>query len=966
MGTAPGGTVLDFGRILTRQSKPPATQAPGFVFSEGMFPMSACITSDESRHLAARAMSLATPGFVLRRAFLALALGGLAVSCDGASEPSEGEIASIEVTPPSLNLTAGTTRALTAKVLDASGEPLGGAPVFWSTQDPGVATVSAAGIVTAVAPGETQIAASKGGKSAIVPVTVVGLPVGLVRVSPTTSTVLVGATTTLSAEVFDAGGAPMTGRPVTWSSNNPATATVGSDGVVIGVTPGVVSISATASGVRGTAVITVRPVPVASVTISPTTGSVFIGQSLQLTAATDDSTGTALPGRPVTWTSSAPSTASVSSNGLVTGLFPGTVTITATSEGKSGTAQVSVTLIPVNSIQIIPSSATISVGKTAGLIAQLLDAAGAPLAGRTVTWSSDKPQIASVASDGVVTAVSAGQATVTATAEGKSTTASITVTPVPVGSVSISPTSASITAGSTQQFSAVVKDAQGNVLGGRVVSWLSGAPAVATIDQTGRATAIGTGSAIIIATSEGQQATGTLTVTAATVSSVRVTPANNTLQVGQTQQLSAVVSDGSGNPLPGKVPTWASSATTVATVSSSGLVTAVGAGTATITATSDGVDGTASVLVAPVPVGSVNVTPSNASLPVGGTLTLQVALADATGNTLPTTGRVITYTSNAATIASVSTAGVVTALSAGSADIVVASEGKSATATITVTAPVVASVDVTPNSSTLSAGGTVQLTAVAKDANGAPIPGIAISWSTSDGLVATVNTSGLVTAVAAGSASITATAGTVLGIASVAVTAASSVGSVTETPTASNLLEGQTVVLTATPRDGSGNPVSNPSVTWTVSNGKASLSKNSGTSVTATAKDSGGVTVTATHAGQAGTASLTISLVPVASVVSVPFSILPTISLQAKPNRSARETFRVLAANGSRLSGRAFSVTSSDPARLTVAARRGGLTDGSGEGEFDAVMTSQAKKGMIVFVTVTVEGRSLTWTVIGT
>ena len=927
--------------------------------------MSACITSGESRPAAPIAMALATPGIALRRAALALVVSVVAASCDGASEPSDGDIASIEVTPSSLSLTAGTTRALTARVLDASGAPLGGSPVFWSTQDPDVATVSAAGIVTAVAPGATQIAASKGGKSALVPVTVVGLPVGLVRVSPATATVLVGASTTLSAEVIDAGGGPMTGRPVTWSSNNAAIATVSSDGMVIGVTPGIVSITATASGVSGTAVITVRPVPVASVTISPATGSVFIGQSLQLTAATDDSTGTALPGRPVTWTSSAPSTASVSSNGLVTGLFPGTVTITATSEGKSATAQVTVTLIPVNIVQIIPSSATISVGRTAGLVAQLLDASGAPLAGRTVTWSSDKPQIASIASDGIVTAVSAGQATVTATAEGKSATAAITVTPVPVGSLSLSPASASIPAGTTQQFSALVKDAQGNVLSGRVVSWLSGAPAVATIDQTGLATAVGNGSAIIIASSEGQQATVTLTVTPVTVTSVQVTPANNTLQVGQTQQLAAVVSDGNGTPLPGKVPTWTSSATTVATVSNSGLVTAVGAGSATITATSDGVGGTASVLVAPVPVGSVSITPPSASLPVGGTLTLQVALADGTGNTLPTTGRVITYTSNAPTVASVSSAGVVTALSAGSADIVVTCEGKTATATITVTVPAVASVDVTPSSSTLSTGGTVQLTAVAKDAGGTTIPGIPITWSTSDGLVATVNTTGLVTAVAAGSASITATAGSVLGIATVSVTAASSIGSVTVSPSTSSLIDGQTVVLTATPRDGSGNPVSNPSVTWSVSNGKASLSTSTGTSVTATARDSGGVTVTATHAGQAGTATLIISLVPVSSVVSVPFSLLPTVTLQAKAGRSTRETFRVLAANGARLSNRAFSVTSSDPTRLTVTARRNGLTDGSGEGEFDAVMTSNAVKGMIVFVSVSVEGKTLTWTVIG-
>jgi uncharacterized protein YjdB len=741
---------------------------------------------------------------------------------------------------------------------------------------------------------------------------------------------------------------------------------VSADGVVIGVSSGSVGITATASGISGTSVITVRPVPVARVDVSPATGSVFIGQSLQLSATSEDSTGATLTGRAVTWTSSAPSTASVSSNGLVTGLFPGNVTITATSEGKSGTAQLAVTLVPVNSVQIIPSSATISVGRTAGLIAQLLDAAGAPLAGRTVTWSSSAPQIASVASDGVVTAVAAGQATITATAEGKSGTASVTVTPVPVASISVSPTSASITSGKTQLFTATVLDAQGNVLSGRVVSWLSGAPAVATIDQTGLATAIGAGSAVIVATVEGQQATVTLTVTAVTVASVRVTPANSTLQVGQTQQLAAAVSDGSGAPLPGKVPTWSSSAAAVATVSSAGLVTAVGTGSATITATSDGVTGTATVLVAPVAVASVTVTPPTVGLTVGGTVTLQVGLTDASGNSLPLAGRVITYTSNAPSVASVSAAGVVTALSAGSASIVVTCEGKTATASITVTAPTVSSVDVTPGSSTLSAGNTVQLTAVAKDNNGTVIPGVAITWSTSDGSVASVTSAGLVTAVSSGSASITATAAGVLGIATISVTASTSVGSVTVSPATSNVLTGQQVSLTATPRDGSGNPISNPSVSWTVSNGKATLSRTSGTSITATTRDSGVVTITASSAGLTGTSVLTISLIPVASVVSVPFSILPTVTLQAKDGRNTRETFRVLASNGARLPGRAFTVTSGDPTRLTATARKNGLTDGSGEGEFDLVMTNNARKGMIVSVVVTVEGRTLTYTVIGT
>lgn len=902
-----------------------------------------------------------------RRAAAVAGALALVASCDSPSTPSDAEIGSIVVTPSTLTLTAGTTRSLTVRVLGPSGETLGGVPVFWSTQDPEVAAVSDAGIVTAVAPGTTQIAASRGGKSAVVSVTVVGLPVGLVRVTPSTASVLVGASTTLAAEVRDAGGGVMTGVPVAWASANSAIATVSDDGLVTGVSPGSVAISATASGVSGSALITVRAVPVASVVVAPAVDSVVVGQSVQLSATTRDSTGGALTGRSVSWTSSAPATASVSSTGLVTGLLPGTVTITAHSEGKTGTAQIVVGSVPVDRVQIIPSSANIAVGRTAALVAQLFDANGALLSGRTVSWSSNAPQIVAVSSSGVVTGVSVGQAQITATAEGKSATAFVDVVPVPVAIVSVTPTSASIPAGRTQQFTATALDAQGNPLSGRVVSWLSGAPTVATVDQTGLATGIGVGSAVIIATVEGQQGTVTLDVTPVSVAAVSVTPNTGTLPIGNTLQLAASITDAAGVPIPGKVATWNTSSAAIATVSTSGLVTAVGAGTATITATSDGVSGTATITVTQVAVASVTVAPASATLDPGNTLPLQVTLADAGGNSLPLAGRVVTYTSSAPSVASVSAAGVVTALAPGSATITVTCEGQSAAASITVNAPTVASVTVTPATATVGAGSTVQLSAQAKDANGAVIPGLTVTWSTSNSAVATVDNSGLVTAVGAGSAQITATIGGVLGVADISVPAASSTASVQVSPATASQEVGQQVALTATARDAAGATIPNPSITWSMDvTGKATLSSTSGSSINVTLVDSGVVTVTASSGAASGTSVITISLVPVGSIQSVPFQLLPSLSLQAKDGKTNRGTIRVLSATGARLRGRAFSVASSDANKVTARVLGSGLTDSSGEGDFEVRATSNFRKGQVVNVVVTVEGKTLTWTVIGT
>ncbi len=277
-----------------------------------------------------------------RRALAAATIGLLSASCDPAATATGGQIGSIQITPAALALNTGAERLLSATVLDEAGSTIGGAQVHWSAQHPLIATVSPLGVVTAVAPGKTQVAASKGGKSAVAPVTVSAPPPALIRVTPTTSTVLVGSAATLTADVMDAGGGILTGHVISWSSTTPAVATVNAGGIVTGVAAGNVAITARAAGLSGTAVVTVRPVPVATVSVAPSTGTVAVGQSLQLTVSLLDAAGRPLTGRPVTWASGDVNTATVSSAGLVRARKVGTTTITTTSEGKTGTATITV------------------------------------------------------------------------------------------------------------------------------------------------------------------------------------------------------------------------------------------------------------------------------------------------------------------------------------------------------------------------------------------------------------------------------------------------------------------------------------------------------------------------------------------------------------------------------------------------------------------------------------------------
>jgi acid phosphatase len=119
----------------------------------------------------------------------------------------------------------------------------------------------------------------------------------------------------------------------------------------------------------------------------------------------------------------------VSSSGLVTGIAAGSATITATSEGKSGTSAITVVHMPVASVTVTPSSASISASSTLQLTATPRDANGNALVGRTVTWSSNNTAAATVNGSGLVTGVAAGSATITATSEGQSGTSAVTVTP---------------------------------------------------------------------------------------------------------------------------------------------------------------------------------------------------------------------------------------------------------------------------------------------------------------------------------------------------------------------------------------------------------------------------------------------------------------------------------------------------------------------------------------------------------
>lgn len=168
------------------------------------------------------------------------------------------------------------------------------------------------------------------------------------------------------------------------------------------------------------------PPAVATVEVTPTSPSVFEDGSLQLAASTRSASGSVLTGRSVSWASSNTAVATVDGSGRVSAADPGTTTITATSEGRSGSVTLTVLRSRTVEVRLSVSQLLVGTGDVAALAAEAVDSAGRVLRGRTVAWSTDAPGIAAVA-DGDVTGVAEGVTTLRASVEGVEGTAEVDV-----------------------------------------------------------------------------------------------------------------------------------------------------------------------------------------------------------------------------------------------------------------------------------------------------------------------------------------------------------------------------------------------------------------------------------------------------------------------------------------------------------------------------------------------------------
>jgi uncharacterized protein YjdB len=504
-----------------------------------------------------------------------------------------------------------------------------------------------------------------------------------VVVAPLTATVVVGNSIPLQASVRDASGAAITGPAIVWSVQDTTIASVSPAGVVTARAVGSTQVAASVNGTSGLATITVMPVPVASVSVAPARVDLTPGARATLAAIAYDAAGRPLDGRAIVWASSNPDVATVDASGSVVAVAAGSATISATSEGISGTASVSVAIPAIASVVIQPRSATLQRGESVQLAAAVTDASGAAVTNRTPTWTSTSPAVAIVSASGLVSAIAPGTASVVASLDGKADTVGISVVAVPVGSVTVQPATATLAVGQGATLTATVKDANGSVVTDRAVSWTTSNAVVASVTQAGVVKALSAGTAIIAATSDGRTGSATITVTAAPVATIALQPSSVTLQRSMTTTLTATLKDASGNVLSGRTIAWSSSDTTIARVSASGVVTAVRLGLATITATSEGRSAGASVSVVAGPVDHIVISPSSVdNLRAGRSVQLSATAVDANGDVVA--GAVFTWHSSSTQVATVSASGLVTGVRTGTTTITATSSGKTGSVSVRV------------------------------------------------------------------------------------------------------------------------------------------------------------------------------------------------------------------------------------------------------------------------------------------
>jgi len=435
----------------------------------------------------------------------------------GTGSSSKTTLQKINVTPSNPALAKGTTVQLGATGIysDGTQQTLTDS-VTWQTAKSSIATISDAGLVTAMSEGASQVSATSQGVTGTTYVTIGAPALVGITVTPSPSSIPVGESVQLTAtgKFSDGSSQDLTGS-ATWSSSGADVASVSVSGSVLGNAIGSATITATSGSQNGAASVNVGQAALVGLSVTPSSSSLPLGESEQLTAtgkysdgSTQDLTSSA------TWTTSGAGIASVSAAGAVQANGGGSATITAAVGSLNASASISVGQAVLVSIAVSPNQSSLPIGESEQLMATGIYSDGSSQSlGQSVAWSSSGPSIASVSASGSVQANALGTAAISATVGSISGAAGLNVTPAVVISLNVVPATVSIVLGNSSQLLAQATWSDGTSQDVTAAATWSSTPAsIVNLAASGLATGLQVGSTTVFATYSGASGTASVTV----------------------------------------------------------------------------------------------------------------------------------------------------------------------------------------------------------------------------------------------------------------------------------------------------------------------------------------------------------------------------------------------------------------------------------------------------------------------
>ena len=605
---------------------------------------------------------------------------------------------------------------------------------------------------------------------------------------------------------------------------------------------------------------TPAPITLSSIAVEPANQSIPVNGTHQFTASGTYSDGSSKDvTAQATWSSNKTSVATVNASGMVTAVASGTANITATVGTVNGSRSLTVTPI-LSSIVVAPASSTTVVNTT-----DQLTATGVWSDGSTqdltvqVTWASADSTIASIDDSGMATGVAPGTSRMTATLGSIAGFTDLTVDAPTLTSIVITPNAASVPAGISQPFVATGVFNNGATQDLASATWGSTDSTIASVDGSGNATTVAAGTVTISATSGTVTGMTTFTVLPAALVSITLSPASPSLALGTTTQITAtgLFTDGSTQILS---VTWQTSDSTVATVDGNGNVTTVALGNVTLTATSGSINAQASLTVTPAVIASIAITPANPSIPAGFVQQF-IATGTFTDGTKQDVTNTATWMSSTGSVATVSASGLASSLASGNSTITATLGLVSGSTNLQVTAAVLQSITVSPQSLLMTTGTTSQLMATGhySDSSTQNLSSVA-AWTSTDATIASVDSSGLVSGRQPGTVTITASSGGMNATTTVTV-ANHTLQAIIVTPVNPTVAAGQQLQFTATGyfADGTTQDLTK-SAHWSSSaSNVATVNSGQTGGGLCTPKAAGTATVTAAFNGISGSTTLTVN-----------------------------------------------------------------------------------------------------------